>query len=151
MRVVEIMHRPVKTVAPDTPLETARATMELHDVRHLVVTESGGIVGVLSDRDLGGKRAATLPANGVVEGRMARDVVTATPETTVREAANLMRGHRIGCLPVLDERGKLVGIVTETDLLELLGRGAESPFVRKERGTLARRASHKATKRAGAR
>jgi CBS domain-containing protein len=56
----------------------------------------------------------------------------------VREAANLMRGRSIGCLPVLDGR-KLVGIVTVTDLLELLGRGAERPMARGRRAVMAGR------------
>jgi len=51
---------------------------------------------------------------------MTGDVAAATPQMTERQAANLLRGRSIGCLPVLDD-GKLVGIVTITDLLEILG------------------------------
>ncbi len=50
---------------------------------------------------------------------MHRDVVTATPETTVARAAATMRKRRVGCLPVLS-RGKLVGIVTTYEMLGLL-------------------------------
>ena len=57
---------------------------------------------------------------------MTAPAVTAGATTTVREAANLLRGRTIGCLPILEE-GKLVGIVTTTDLLELLGKGAMRP------------------------
>ena len=44
----------------------------------------------------------------------------------VRQAANLLRGRTIGCLPVLED-GKLVGILTTTDLLEQIGRGSDRP------------------------
>ena len=54
--------------------------------------------------------------------------VSVGPATTLRQAANLMRGHTIGCLLVV-EKGKLVGLVTTTDLLDQLGRGATRPTV----------------------
>jgi CBS-domain-containing membrane protein len=53
----------------------------------------------------------------------------------VREAANLMRGHRAGSLPVVDG-GKLVGIVTVWDFLDLIGRGADRPVAHAERWVL---------------
>ena len=73
---------------------------------------------------------------------MSRDVVTVEPTTTVRQAANLMRGRYLGCLPVVDG-GKLVGMVTTSDLLELLGRGAIAPSPRAERWTLKGRGPRK--------
>ena len=57
---------------------------------------------------------------------MTTSVVAVDRNTTVRRAANLMRGRTIGCLPVV-ERGRLVGILTVSDLLELLGRGVDRP------------------------
>jgi acetoin utilization protein AcuB len=66
---------------------------------------------------------------------MTSNLATATPSMTVRQAANLLRGRTIGCLPVL-EGGKPVGIVTTTDLLDLIGRGAERPIARSIRWTL---------------
>jgi predicted transcriptional regulator len=67
-------------------------------------------------------------AEGVerVEDAMLRNVVTATPDTTVRQAANLMRGRSDSALPVLSA-GKLVGIITVSDLLDLLGHGVDRP------------------------
>jgi hypothetical protein len=59
---------------------------------------------------------------------MAIDVVSATPDTTVRQAANLVRGRTIGCLLVI-EHDSVVGLVTTTDLLDQLGRGAVRPDV----------------------
>jgi CBS domain-containing protein len=74
---------------------------------------------------------------------MSHRVVTAAPTTTIREAANLLRGHTVGCLPVLD-RGRPVGIVTITDLLELIGRGVEKPVATSVRWTLRGRGPRKA-------
>jgi len=54
---------------------------------------------------------------------------------TLRQAANLLRGRTIGCLPVV-EGGELVGILTTTDLLELIGRGAEKPVAKGKRWVL---------------
>jgi acetoin utilization protein AcuB len=99
------------------------------------------VVGVLSDRDAGGRAGSNLRAQLRVRDLMTTDVATATPDITVRKAANLMRGRTIGCLPVLN-RGKLVGIVTTSDLLELIGRGRERP-TRPERRVLHHRVPHR--------
>jgi CBS domain-containing protein len=66
---------------------------------------------------------------------MTEKAVVATPETTVREAAILMRGHAVNCLPVLDGQ-KLAGVITALDLLELIGRGAERPVAKTKRPIL---------------
>jgi acetoin utilization protein AcuB len=120
MRLGEIMTREVKTVAPRAPAEGAYQRMRLHRIRHLVVMESGRVVGIVSERDLGGSRGAANRTGRTVEDVMSRDVATASPDTTIRQAANLLRGRTIGCLPVM-ENSKLVGIVTVTDLLDLIG------------------------------
>ncbi len=53
-----------------------------------------------------------------VKGIMKKDPVTVTPDTTTLDAIEIMREHRVGCLPVV-ERGKLVGIITEHDLIQV--------------------------------
>jgi acetoin utilization protein AcuB len=120
MRLGEIMTTSVKTVSPRDSAEDAFQLMRLHRVHHLVVMEGKKVAGVISDRDLGGARGASLRRDRAVEELMTGDVAAATPQMTERQAANLLRGRSIGCLPVLDD-GKLVGIVTITDLLEILG------------------------------
>ncbi len=120
MRLGEIMTREVKTAAPSESADDAYRRMRLHRIRHLVVMEGKRVVGIVSERDLGGSRGASVRAGRTVEELMARDVAMATPETTIRQAANMLRGRTIGCLPVM-ENSKLVGIVTVTDLLDLVG------------------------------
>ena len=135
MRIAEIMSTRVRTIGPADSAQMAWDRMQMHRIHHLVVVRDGEILGVLSDRDLGGSHGRE-----VREGRSVRDLMTASVFTTssngtIREAANLMRGHRAGSLPVVDN-GKLVGIVTVWDFLDLIGRGAERPTARAERWTL---------------
>lgn len=126
MRLQEIMRTNVERVEAERPLEEAWTLFKCRNIHHLAVTRQGAFVGILSERDCGGRRGAQLDKGNRVADVMTTSVVTATPDTTVRRAANLLRGHAVGCLPVV-EKGKLKGIVTFTDLLELLGRGAIVP------------------------
>ena len=137
MRLADIMSSPVETVEETIPVETAWNRMQELGIHHLVVTREGKAAGILSTRDLSGPRGVALRWAGTAGDLMATRIVTATPETTVREAANLLRGRAIGCLPIV--RGaRIVGIVTITDLLEMIGRGREKGPHRKERRTLTR-------------
>lgn len=104
-------------------------------IHHLVVMNGRAVAGIISDRDLGGARGTRLREGRLVGDLMTANVVTAARTTTVREAANLMRGRSIGCLPVLD-KGSLRGIITVTDLLSLIGRGAERPVARAQRAVM---------------
>lgn len=124
MRLREIMKKDVETVSTGTSAETARQQMRANRIRHLVVTAGSKMVGIVSDRDL--DSLGSFRQTETIGEIMTTPVVVAGPTTTLREAANLLRGRTIGCLPIV-EKGKLVGIVTTTDLIELLGRGAEHP------------------------
>ena len=137
MRLQDVMSTEIETVAPTTSVGEARSLMRAQGIHHLLVRDERRIVGVVSDRDLGGRVAAR---SGSAEARPVAEVMTwnlatAIPTMTVRQAANLLRGRSIGCLPVLDG-DRPVGIVTTTDLLELIGRGAERPIERSTRWTL---------------
>ena len=146
MRVGELMTKPVWTTAPGALADEAWELMRLHRVHHLVVLEGDAIAGVVSASDLGGAVGEPLRRGRRVEDFMTTHVVTATPRTTLREAANLMRGHAIECLPVFDD-GKLAGMVTATELLELVGRGAERPAKPSRRHVLKDRGQQPAAKR----
>lgn len=127
MRVLNVMSAPVVAVAPEESAVVAWNRMQAHSVRHLVVFDDDHrLAGVVSSGDLGGRYGGTLRDGRLVSQVMSRKVVSARPETTVREAANLMRGNMVECLPVV-EAGQVVGIVTSLDLLGLLGHGTEKP------------------------
>jgi acetoin utilization protein AcuB len=141
MRVQDIMTTSVRSIPPNLDTAAARHTMRSARVHHLVVVDDGRVIGVLSQRDLGGTREESLPA-GTVQDVMRSHVVVAAPETSIRTAANLLRGHDIGCLPVVDGK-KLVGIVTTSDLLRLIGQGTEKPVERSTPWTLKGRGPRK--------
>jgi acetoin utilization protein AcuB len=123
------MTHKVETVSPEESVDTAIRRMRSAKIRHLVVVRGRKVLGVLSDRDLGlGTRESVVDV-------MTEHAISASPDMTIRKAANLLRGRSVGCLPVM-EGGKLVGIVTTTDLLERIGRGAERPISRGKRWTL---------------
>jgi acetoin utilization protein AcuB len=134
MRLEEVMTKKVAQVDAHTETERARTEMRERNIHHLVVFEADQLAGIVSEDDLAG-----APGGAPVRDRMSTRVVRAAPTTTVREAANLLRGNRVGCLPVLDGN-RLVGIVTVSDLLELIGRGVERPVAESKRWTLRRRA-----------
>jgi CBS domain-containing protein len=104
-------------------------------VHRLVVTRGGEVVGIPSDRDMGGADDPGYRQGQSVADAMTQSVVTAKKDTTLREAVNLTRGRTIGSLPALED-GKLVGIVTTTDLLTLIGKGAERPATKSKRWVL---------------
>jgi acetoin utilization protein AcuB len=132
MRVAEIMSTHVRTIGPADSAELAWDRMRLHRIHHLVVVRDAEILGVITDRDLGGRRGREVREGRSVRDLMTPAVTTASPDTTIRDAANVMRGHGAGCLPVVD-RGRLVGIVTVWDLLELIGRGVTRPVAKPPR------------------
>jgi acetoin utilization protein AcuB len=135
MRLKDVMSRQVQTIRAKEPLERARALIRLHGIHHLVVVDGRSVVGLVSDDALQRGEAEGIAR---VEDVMLRHVVTGTPQLTVREAANLMRGRAVGAIPLLDKR-RLVGIVTVSDLLDLLGKGVERPVARSQRWTLRNR------------
>jgi len=118
MTLSNIMNVNVQTVKPGTPAVNARERMKAKKIHHLVVEEDNAVVGVLSARDLGrAARRGREPKRLTVADFMTPRVVTAEPTTSLHRAANLMRGHSIGCLIVMDE-GRAVGIVTVADVLD---------------------------------
>ena len=115
--VKELMSPGLITTHPDATLGEARALLDQHRIRHLPVAEGGSLIGIITDRDI--RSAAPAASLGLVRVReaMTRNPFTVTPETRVQEAAKLMVTNHIGGLPVLKDT-RLVGIITETDLLQ---------------------------------
>jgi len=149
MRVEDVMTREIQTVSPEASAEDAWGLMRTRRVRHLVVAQGPRIVGILSDRDEGGPRGASVRTNRTVRELMTSPVVTVPPSATIRRSANLMRGRSIGCLVVADRTG-MKGIVTVADLLDLLGRGAERTVTSSTRRLLQHRVPHRKQHRSAA-
>ncbi len=138
MRLKDIMTSEVQTIKPTEAAEVAWQKMNQHKIHHLVVMEGSHVVGVISPRDLGGPHGEDVRKNRNVGDLMTNHVICGNPTMTVKEAANVLRGQAIGCLPVVHD-GKLDGIVTISDLLELVGKGVEKPVVNNKRWTLRHR------------
>jgi len=117
IQIREIMSRRVVTVTPDTTLGEARHLLAEHRIRRLPVMIGRRLVGIVSDRDV--RSASASHDRTPVAQIMTRNVVTATSQMRVDEAARIMLDGRFGGLPVVDG-GELTGIVTETDLLRAL-------------------------------
>jgi acetoin utilization protein AcuB len=149
MRVEDVMTRGIQTVSPETSADDAWDLMRTQRIHHLVVTEGPRTVGILSERDTGGARGASVRKNRAVRDLMTTHVVTVPPTTTIRQAANVMRGRSIGCLVVAD-RARTMGIVTAADLLDLLGRGMERTVTSATRPLLQHRVPHRKQHRGGA-
>jgi len=142
MRVQDIMTKRVHSVSADSPADAAWELTRLKGIHHLVVMRDSRVVGLLSDRDMGGRHGMAVRVGRTVGELMTQRVVTVEPAAPLRKAANLMRGRSIGCL-VVTEKGRVVGIVTVADLLDLLGRGSEHPVASVRRWTLKHRAPHR--------
>ncbi|MFC1515730.1 CBS and ACT domain-containing protein [Thermodesulfobacteriota bacterium] len=131
MYVGRIMHTDLVTVSPDTTLVKARNIIEEKKIKHLlVVNEREELVGIISDRDL--KKSWASPATALsahelnyllvkltVDMIMSKKIISIPPGTTIERAARIMQENRISALPVMEEK-KLVGIITTTDVMEVL-------------------------------
>ena len=132
MYVRDWMSREVVTVSPDDDIAAAVALLKQRRIRRLAVVDAGGkLVGIVTLDDLyvllppdfnPVKNAIDVKPVGVkVAAEMASDVVTIGPNEPLEDVAALLRRRRIGALPVLDG-GRLVGIITESDVFEALAR-----------------------------
>ena len=149
MTLTNIMNVNVQSVKPGTPAANARERMRAKNIHHLVVEDGEAVVGVLSARDLArAARRGQEPKRLLVADFMTQPVVTAAPNTSLHRAANLMRGHSIGCLIVVED-GHPVGVVTVADVLDHLGEARRHRADRQAPPDLHFRVPHKKQHRAG--
>ena len=127
--VRDIMSAEVTTLGRNDTLLLAKDIMNLGRIRHFPVVEDDEVVGIVSQRDLYraslgtvmqyGEKAQRAFLESVAVKEVMADPIAIGPDATVRDAARLMLEHKIGCLPVLEDN-RLVGIVTETDMLQVV-------------------------------
>ncbi len=115
MRIANLMTRDPVTVGPHDTLAKVDALMKRHHFRRMPVVEGDALVGFLTERDLTA-HSTTLGVTRV-DAIMRVPVMTLDPEASVEEAARLMLRNKIGGLPIV-ERGRLVGILTASDVLK---------------------------------
>lgn len=125
------MTRNVITVTPETTLPMAHKLMDEHKVRRLPVIENGQLLGIITRGDVRGAEPSQatslsiwelnyLLANLQIVEIMTTDPITVSLEATISEAAQIMLANKISGLPVLDNSGDVVGIITESDIFRLV-------------------------------
>lgn len=130
MQVKDIMSTDITTIERNDDLRRVEELMTTKKLRHLPVVEDGDLVGIVSQRDLFKESMPAVMGYGEkarqgffqsvrVKEVMVYPVITTTPTTSLQEAIEVFLQKGIGCLPVV-EAGKLVGMVTKTDLLRHL-------------------------------
>jgi len=140
VQVSDVMTRNVVSVGPQDRLRQAATAMREHRIGGLPVVEDNRVVGMITESDFvniaaetpdgehhgfldvlfGGPRE-THPGSLVGEA-MTGDPVTVTDTMTVQEAARIMKKHRIKRVPVVDDGGRLVGIVSRADVMKVFAR-----------------------------
>jgi CBS domain-containing protein len=108
----------VQTIGPDASVLDAALLMNEHKIGSLVVTDSGRLAGIISERDILQRVVAVRrdPAATSVREVMTGEVVCGRPDTTLDEVRGAMKNRRIRHLPVLDGDGGLLGLVSIGDL-----------------------------------
>jgi CBS domain-containing protein len=130
------MSTEVITVDLDESLRLAEDIMEMGRIRHLPVMKDDKLVGIVSQRDLFRSSLSTLLRHDRsdvdlfeesvnMKEIMTDKVVTVSQDLSLKEAAALMLTKKIGCMPVVDEEGRLLGLITETDVLRCFVLGDE--------------------------
>ena len=130
-QVRDVMTRKIAVLREEQNLELAERAMKTYAFRHLPVVEGDKLVGLVTERDLLRAAISTLDkAYELLDDNLKRyyfvreimtaDVVTVRPETPLIEAARIMAKDKLGCLPVTEKDGTLVGILTRSDLVELV-------------------------------
>jgi len=127
MLVASRMSKNPATASPKETLAELEAKMRSGNFRHIPIVENGKVVGMISDHDIRQHQGHLTDTR--VTGAMTDNPITVAPETTMEEAAKIMLERKISGLPVVD-KGKLVGIITTTDLLgafmEIFGAAEEN-------------------------
>jgi acetoin utilization protein AcuB len=131
IRVKEWMTTPVISVEADTPVADAYNIMMERSIRRLPVVQNGKLVGIVTLGDLREARPSSATSLSIyelnyllskltVDKVMTHNPFTMSPETPIQLAAKMMMDRKVGGLPVADEEGNLVGIITESDIFSML-------------------------------
>jgi acetoin utilization protein AcuB len=131
MLVKNWMSKNVITINEDDSMQEALKLMKQHNIRMMPVLKNDQLVGVLTDRDL--KRASASDATTLdvhellyliskikVKSIMSKNPISVPPDLTVEETAEVLLNNKISGAPVVDDSGKVVGTITQTDLFRVL-------------------------------
>ena len=122
MKIQDVMTRDPKFVTPDTPVREAARLMKDEDVGIVPVVDNEGsrrLVGVITDRDIAVRivaegRGADTPVRDVMS---ADQLATCAPNADIDDAMDRMAAEQVRRIPIVDERGSLVGVVSQADVV----------------------------------
>ncbi len=133
MKIKEWITHEVVTVEPEASVKKAFGLLKSMGIRHLPVVKNGKLYGIVTDRDLRRPKISDvflewdelyrINEEIQVEDIMAAPAITISEDSTIQEAAQIMAHKRIGALPVTDNKGKLAGIISESDILRAFASG----------------------------
>lgn len=115
MNVGDRMTKTPVTVSPNDTLAQAQERLRSGGFRQMPVVDNKRLVGIITDRDI--RRYGRHSAVAKVQSAMTNELVTASPQMPLEEAARLLLRHKIGGLPVI-EKDELVGILSTSDILQ---------------------------------
>jgi CBS domain-containing protein len=115
--VATLMRSDPLTIGPTETLSVAQAVMQRDGIRQLPVIDKGALVGILTERNL--REHTGYLDSTRVDGAMIEQVLTIASTTPAIDAARMLLERKINALPVVDD-GRLIGIVTRSDLLRLV-------------------------------
>lgn len=140
MEVSQWMTKSLMTIKPKDTIRHARERLAKYRINQLPVVSDEKLVGIVTDSDIRdaypsslrlfcGKDIDEFGDSHTVEEIMTYNVISVAPQTSLREAAHLLRRQRFGALPVV-EHDKLVGIITRSDMLDaMLAEEAKKGFL----------------------
>ena len=130
MKIQDIMSTDPSTVTPDTPITEAARLMKDHNIGMLPVVEAEGsrkLVGVVTDRDITTRHVAEGHTSDCpVREAMTDNVSTCKADENVETVMNLMAQEQVRRIPIVDERGDLIGIVSQADIVLEAGDGTKA-------------------------
>ena len=134
MKISELMSKDPCTVTPDTPVSEAARLMKEEDVGMVPVIERvggaetrGRLVGVVTDRDIAVRHVAEgRSSDAPVSEVMSSGVKTCAASDSVDAAMELMGREQVRRIPIVDERGSLVGVVAQADLVRMSGKDRQA-------------------------
>ncbi len=141
IKVEELMSKNVLAVSSSDTVEHAAKLMKQHNIRGLIVVEASEVAGIITDEDILRKVVAENKSNKTALGAvMTKEVVTIKGGETLADACSKMSDNDIDRLPVVDDSGSLIGVITERDmttvypvLMEYLGTQDKGSLLEKKR------------------
>ena len=131
MAINSLMTKAVITLDLDDDLTKAKHVFDQHKIHHILIKDGKKLVGIITDRDLYkhlspqiGTNKETARDASLLRKKlhliMSRELVTATADTSLNEAALLFYDNHISCLPIVDENFHPIGIVSWRDIIKII-------------------------------